>query len=36
VRMDLPIREIDEVLTTTETNAGDGARHESKTPEAAE
>ena len=36
VRMDLPIREIDEVLTTTETNAGDGARREAKTPEAAE
>jgi two-component system, NtrC family, nitrogen regulation sensor histidine kinase NtrY len=36
VRMDLPIREIDEVLTTSETNAGDGARREAKTPEAAE
>ena len=36
VRMDLPIREMDEVSTTTETNAGNGARRETKTPEAAE
>ena len=36
VRMDLPIREMDEVSTTTEASAGNGARHHSKTPEAAE
>jgi two-component system nitrogen regulation sensor histidine kinase NtrY len=34
VRMDLPIREMDEL--STEASAGDGARHETKTPEAAE
>jgi hypothetical protein len=34
--MELPIKEIDDVLATTETNAGDGARHKTKTPEAAE
>ncbi|HEY9520193.1 MAG TPA: PAS domain-containing sensor histidine kinase [Methyloceanibacter sp.] len=36
VRMDLPIREMDEVSTTTEASAGNGARQHSKTPEAAE
>jgi two-component system nitrogen regulation sensor histidine kinase NtrY len=36
VRMDLPIREMDELSTATEASAGNGARHETKTPEAAE
>jgi two-component system nitrogen regulation sensor histidine kinase NtrY len=36
VRMDLPIREMDEVSTTIEASAGNGARRETKTPEAAE
>ncbi len=36
VRMDLPIREMDELSATTEASAGSGARHETKTPEAAE
>jgi two-component system nitrogen regulation sensor histidine kinase NtrY len=35
VRMDLPIREMDEVRAA-ETSAGDGAQQQAKTPEAAE
>ena len=35
VRMDLPIREMDEVRAA-ETSAGDGAQQQEKTPEAAE
>jgi two-component system nitrogen regulation sensor histidine kinase NtrY len=36
VRMDLPIREIDDITDTTDTDAGNGAQHQAKTPEAAE
>jgi hypothetical protein len=33
--MDLPIREMDEIHAA-DTGAGDGAQHQTKTPEAAE
>lgn len=36
VRMDLPIREMDDVLASTEVSAGEGASHQAKAAEAAE